>query len=88
LSTRRPLGIALAIATIMGMLAGGYVGHTVLVQVYGNNLTRLAEIIGLVSTSILGGLGAFLCWGLLHVAISAWWQAQSRAAGERIPDKE
>ncbi|MEZ6119572.1 MAG: hypothetical protein R3C28_23800 [Pirellulaceae bacterium] len=76
LGERNSLGKPLLVATAVGAMLGAIVATAMSWQTYSDKIGPAGLALGALSGLLLGGFWGFWTWSLLHVAFSAWWNAQ------------
>ena len=88
LSHRSSLGWPMVVATVCGIVAGGFGGFKVMEFFYGDRLKVEAVLIGVAAASALSGFWCFWCWSLMQVMLSAWWYVHSAATLDQQRTRE
>jgi hypothetical protein len=73
LSQRTPLGWVIFLTTLVGLVAGGWLGSWILLNSAGTSLHGLA--LGAISSGVLGGFAGFLFGSFVKTWLSVWRQA-------------
>jgi hypothetical protein len=74
---RTRLGWIIYVATVVGAMAGGLLGISLLINFAGTPIRGV--IVGAVSSGVLGAFFGFMFGGFLKIWLSAWWQASSES---------
>ncbi len=87
LRDRRPLGLPIVIATVVGGLVAAAVGGLLMLAILDQAPTWTAIIAGTVACGALGAIWTFVAFGFIQVTWSACWQATRKIDQHRQTSK-